>query len=163
MSFPLKRSVWRPRIEKKKLNSYSCFLVDGFSSKKACVTTRRVKILEKILDEFSMICLSMLKCFLVVTMLIVHWKSKETILNSHSTTKIMLLWADVKPLPLWAMERVVTVLANKSMIDLMVLGVVRLMVKRSGIHGSSWSWIYQNFLVLVRSEVCHIFACLVRR
>ena len=44
----------------------------------------------------------------------------------------------------------------------MVLGVVRLMVRRSGIHGPIWSWIYQKFLVLVQSEVFYIFAYLVR-
>ena len=30
--------------------------MDEFSSKTACVTTQKMKILEKILDEFSMIC-----------------------------------------------------------------------------------------------------------
>ena len=30
--------------------------MDEFSSKTACVTTRKMKILEKFLDEFSMIC-----------------------------------------------------------------------------------------------------------
>jgi len=76
MNFPVKRSVWRPRIEKK-LDRYPWFLMDEFSSKTACVTpqnwnfekkldefssktacvtTQKMKILEKILDEFSMIC-----------------------------------------------------------------------------------------------------------
>ena len=30
--------------------------MDEFSGKTACVTTRKMKISEKILDEFSMIC-----------------------------------------------------------------------------------------------------------
>ena len=54
MSFPVKGSVWRPRIEKKL--RYSGFLMDEFSSKTACMTTRKMKISEKFLDEFSMIC-----------------------------------------------------------------------------------------------------------
>ena len=43
----------------------------------------------------------------------------------------MSLWVDVLLLVLiWAMELVVTVLVDKLMIDLMVLGVVKLMEKR---------------------------------
>ena len=53
--FSNKRSGWRPRIEKK-LNRYPGFLMDEFSSKTACVTTRKMKISDKFLDEFSMIC-----------------------------------------------------------------------------------------------------------
>ena len=35
--------------------------MNAFSSKTACVTTRKMKISEKFLDEFSMICQSGLK------------------------------------------------------------------------------------------------------
>ena len=44
MSFPVKRPVWRPKIEisNKKL--------DEFSSKTVCVTTRKMKTSEKFLD-----------------------------------------------------------------------------------------------------------------
>ena len=40
----------------KKLNRYSEFLMDEFSSKTARETNRKMKILENYLDEFPMIC-----------------------------------------------------------------------------------------------------------
>ena len=43
MSFPVKRPVWRPRIEKK-LNRYPWFLMDEFSSKTVCVTPQNCPI-----------------------------------------------------------------------------------------------------------------------
>ena len=48
--FSSKRPVWRPRIEISKQK------FDEFSSKTACVTIRKMKISENFLDEYSMIC-----------------------------------------------------------------------------------------------------------
>ena len=59
MSFPIKRPVWRPRIEisKKKM--------DDFSSKTACVTTQKMKISEEILDEFEICFIDRFKSLLL--------------------------------------------------------------------------------------------------
>ena len=51
MSFPVRRSSSRPGVSKNCIG-HSWFLMDEFSSKTACVT-RKMKISEKFLDEFS--------------------------------------------------------------------------------------------------------------
>ena len=85
MSFPVKRSRWRPGFLKNWMGTHY-FFMDEFSNKTACVTTRKMKILEKFLDEFDPI----------YTMILPRPSPRQPILKKYFIFRISKTIAPVK-------------------------------------------------------------------